>query len=272
MKKNNTTKRVDTKYNERRTITKDPKEMINKYLAKRLLKTWKEDFVDEDSGEVTTIERNEVLFESGRLIDKELLAQIQFFMSAGDIDSVEISNQRREATLVSTSGTSPWTISAQIGQKKYKILLYARSINMAMEIIEDWIGLNFRSHFEITGVKNFENCILLKDSLKKLKKSEDESEENEEENLDKKFYQIEVKVVYEDDFESSYTFVLSTVDVDSGMIVINDWIYNKIKERREQDGRKDEIEFKTTIESAKPISFNYAVEKEFTQVYLDNLK
>jgi DNA-directed RNA polymerase subunit beta len=34
-------------------------------LPARVLKTWIEDFVDEDKGEVVSIERNEVILEQG---------------------------------------------------------------------------------------------------------------------------------------------------------------------------------------------------------------
>jgi len=34
-------------------------------LAARVLRTWVEDFVDEDTGEVVSIDRNEVLLERG---------------------------------------------------------------------------------------------------------------------------------------------------------------------------------------------------------------
>ena len=33
--------------------------MIGRKLAVRVLKTWMEDFVDEDTGEVVTVERNQ---------------------------------------------------------------------------------------------------------------------------------------------------------------------------------------------------------------------
>src|SRR6185436_17087608 len=39
------------------------KKFIGRRLAARVLKTWIEDFVDEDTGEVVSIERNEVLIE-----------------------------------------------------------------------------------------------------------------------------------------------------------------------------------------------------------------
>lgn len=39
---------VETKNNEIRYFTSDPKKMLNKYLAQRVLKTWTEDFIDEE--------------------------------------------------------------------------------------------------------------------------------------------------------------------------------------------------------------------------------
>ena len=45
-------------------------------LAARILRTWMEDFVDEDTGEVTSIERNEVILERETVIEKEHLDTI----------------------------------------------------------------------------------------------------------------------------------------------------------------------------------------------------
>ena len=39
------------------------KAAIGRKLAARVLKSWNEDFVDEDTGEVVSIERNEVIME-----------------------------------------------------------------------------------------------------------------------------------------------------------------------------------------------------------------
>ena len=44
---------------------------INRKLAARVLRSWTEDFVDEDTGEVTTIERNEVILERDTVIDED---------------------------------------------------------------------------------------------------------------------------------------------------------------------------------------------------------
>ena len=45
--------------------------LIGKTLAKRVLKSWVEDFVDEDSGEVVSIERNAVIFDYSHTIDND---------------------------------------------------------------------------------------------------------------------------------------------------------------------------------------------------------
>ena len=52
------------------------KKMIGRKLAARILKTRVEDFVDADTGEVVSIERNEVLFDRETLLDEDVIAEI----------------------------------------------------------------------------------------------------------------------------------------------------------------------------------------------------
>lgn len=59
MKTDNST--VQTRKNEERFITSDPCKMQGYYLAKDLYKTWQEDFIDEDTDEVVTVDRREAL-------------------------------------------------------------------------------------------------------------------------------------------------------------------------------------------------------------------
>jgi DNA-directed RNA polymerase subunit beta len=47
------------------------KKLVGRKLAARVLKTWIEDFVDEDTGEVVSIERNEVLLDRETVLDEE---------------------------------------------------------------------------------------------------------------------------------------------------------------------------------------------------------
>jgi len=50
---------------------KDLKKAVKRKLAARVLKSWTEDFVDEDTGEVVTIERNEIILERDTVLDDE---------------------------------------------------------------------------------------------------------------------------------------------------------------------------------------------------------
>ena len=50
--------------------------VVGRTLAARILRTWMEDFVDEDTGEVTSIERNEVILERETVVEKNHLDTI----------------------------------------------------------------------------------------------------------------------------------------------------------------------------------------------------
>jgi DNA-directed RNA polymerase subunit beta len=52
------------------------KKVLGRKLAARVLKTWVEDFVDEDTGEVVSIERNEPILDRETILEKEHLDEI----------------------------------------------------------------------------------------------------------------------------------------------------------------------------------------------------
>ncbi|MFO7938394.1 MAG: DNA-directed RNA polymerase subunit beta [Bacteroidales bacterium] len=52
------------------------KKMVGRKLAARVLKSWIEDFVDEDTGEVVSIERNEVIIDRETVIEEEHIEKI----------------------------------------------------------------------------------------------------------------------------------------------------------------------------------------------------
>ncbi|MBL7744866.1 MAG: DNA-directed RNA polymerase subunit beta [Chitinophagaceae bacterium] len=49
---------------------------VGRRLAARVLRTWVEDFVDEDTGEVVSIERNEIVMERDTILDEEAIEMI----------------------------------------------------------------------------------------------------------------------------------------------------------------------------------------------------
>ncbi|WP_291975362.1 DNA-directed RNA polymerase subunit beta [Lutibacter sp.] len=52
------------------------KKVLGRKLAARVLKTWFEDFVDEDTGEVVSIERNEIILDRDTILEKENIEEI----------------------------------------------------------------------------------------------------------------------------------------------------------------------------------------------------
>ncbi|MBT6567417.1 MAG: DNA-directed RNA polymerase subunit beta [Flavobacteriales bacterium] len=52
------------------------KKVLGRKLAARVLKTWHEDFVDEDTGEVISIERNEIIIDRDTILEKEHIDEI----------------------------------------------------------------------------------------------------------------------------------------------------------------------------------------------------
>ena len=52
------------------------KKILGRKLAARVLNTWHEDFVDEDTGEVVSIERNEIVLDRDTIIDKDNTEEI----------------------------------------------------------------------------------------------------------------------------------------------------------------------------------------------------
>lgn len=285
---------TETRKTELRYVTSDPKKMLNMYLAKRVLKTWTEDFVDESTGKVVSIERNEILFERGTLIDQDVLTQIRFCMEADGIKEVEVSNQKRMAFENENKCLYPYIAQAQINDKKYKFLLYATGLENVIAILKDYIELNYQSGFTLTMAKKFDSCIILTDNLKERKvdsaseaylKNEISSEEyldamdlenteNEEPKPDeKKFYQIGTKVVFDDEEERIQTFVVHTFSVDRAMMLITHWIKNKEDEYEKQAKEKgyeyEKREIHTSIESAKPIPVGRFIPREFSMAYVD---
>lgn len=254
--------------------------MLNRYIVNRVLKTWTEDFVDDDSGEVTSIERNEVLFERGIFIDQDVLAQINFFMSSGDIKEVEVSNQRRGAFQVKNTYMHPFIAQVvMLGTKvkKIKLLFHATSIIKSLALLKDYIELNYYGGYEITMLKEFDSCIILTDNLKKYKSDlpfdqwEDvdvDNDTDEEATELKKFFQLDITIYYDDDSKYTQTFVVHSFNVDRCMMLINKYLNEKEKER-ESAAIINGIPYTIMIEEVKPISIGCYIPLEFSEAYRD---
>lgn len=234
-----TKEKVETKKDEVRYFTSEPKKMLNKYFAADVVQKYTENFLDKDTGKIIPIERTQKLFDKGQFIDSDLLTQINFHLQAGDIREVEVSNQKRLAFERQNTRLHPWQAQAEIGGKKFKFLLYASSMANVIEILNDYIELSYSSGFMLVMAKEMDSCIILTDNFEKQKVDLEKAyltEEisigeyiearykdmnDEEEIKEKKFYQLEIKITYSNDFETTRNFVVHTFDIDRAMMIIS---------------------------------------------------
>ena len=268
----------ENKFNEIRYKTTDPQRMLNKFTVGKVLKNWKEDFVDEETKEVVTIDRNEVLFDRGTFIDQDVLAQINFHLQAGDIKEVEVSNQRRMSYELEHTHLHPFIAQIELGDgKKAKFLFYSVTVEKALMVLKDWVELNYTSPFVVQLVKTFDTNIILIDNLKPLLLNEN-NEPVEEQPIDeeeyenkKKFYQIDFNVEIDGTQTHTYSAVVQTINVDRAMMLINDYLIKKEKKRaqdaKERDHEYTEQTYHTSIEKAAPIPVGVFIPKEFSEAY-----
>ena len=70
--------------------TNNPDEMLHKYLAENAVKTWTENFIDQDTGEKVPVERHEVIFDRGTYIDESLQQKIMVSIQSEELKTVKV--------------------------------------------------------------------------------------------------------------------------------------------------------------------------------------
>lgn len=138
------------------TRTANPKTMLNKYLAEDVCKVWTEDFIDEDTKEVVSIERKEKLFERGLFLNKEAVSRIQFSIQAEEITEVKVSELRYDAERFIGTSLLPWEVSVSGGTSgKFLYLTRAQSAEQAITVATEYAGmyLGLNGWFSVKQVK-----------------------------------------------------------------------------------------------------------------------
>lgn len=247
--------RTETRKDEIRYRTDDQRRMVGKFLASRVVKTWKEDFADQDTGEIITVERNDILFEKGKYIDEDTAISIAFHIQCGDIADVEVSNQRRLAQPSKDYVLRPYKATAVVGNKRKSFILQAQSATAAIEVVTDYIELNFTSAFSVDSVKLMPGCIILNDRFRRAVEEVEGGNEAGEETPDE-----------EEPRPSSYDFIVKTRDIDTAKAVITAWINTTMKKRAEEEGREART-FEISLTSASPFNLNAIIPYAFCVAY-----
>ena len=272
--------RIETRKDEIRYRTNDTRRMVGKFFASNVFKTWYEEVLDSDTGEVISIERNDLLFEVGKYIDEETAQSISFHIQCGDITDVEVSNQRRIARPDKRYSLLPFKATAVIGNKRKSFILQAQSATLAIEVVTDFIELNFTSRFVVDSVKAMPGCIILNDRFRRAveeveggNEAGEETPDGEEAREDTKYYRIEADITAvptegdeEEPRPSSYDFIVKTRDIDTAKAVITAWINTTMKKRAEEEGREART-FEISLTSASPFNLNAIIPYAFCVAY-----
>ena len=257
--------------------TDQPAAMIGYYLAEPLARTWTEDFMDSDSGEVLTIDREEIILRRGDLITPEQAQSISFYQQSGDItEPVKLTDQRRQAQEYNTASLKPYKVTASINSKRHKFILEAQTVELAIEVARDWIELNYKGDFTIIGATALSNVILLNSSMERFK-TDGETEEvcgtGESDGETTRYYMADAEVVInylgeDGPHELNFTFIVKTLDVDTAKAAATAWISAKIRRNHNETNDGKEISsIKTTLTAAKPFSCAALINRTFCEAY-----
>lgn len=249
---------METKFNEIVETVSDLDLMKGKFLAERLLRTWNEDFIDEDTGEVVSIERNELIMQKGTLLDANNLSEINFLLQSGDIKEVKVSNQQRDCTRI-FKGVNLWVVTVELNGKKKNIYLYANSVENGIDIATDYIEQNHSGSFALKTLKELDYINLI------IEKGDDDEDEIEADGKDISIYTVKVEIT-EDEGSYKNSFILKSNDVESAKKSIEDYLINKKLENN------IEPKFEVKVLEGKTISCNFIVDPEFSIQYFNEMK
>lgn len=295
---------IDTRKTEIRYRTSDPAKMLDKYTTRQVLKEWEETFVDSDTGETSTIKRHQLLLDKGVHITNDVLSEISFWIAEGSITEIEVSNQCRMSHEAENSYMFPYKASVDIDDKKQTFLLYATSVESAIEIIKDYVELHYTGRFSILNIKTLNYSVILVDKMTSIRQrnieldiaylndeisieeymdskiednGNDLSEKDEEnEPLKLKFYQIGAHIVkrLEDMEDETFdaSFIVRTFSAVRANLIINKYLCDQQEKRYQEalskgdDGfvKKDILSF---IEESKILSIGCFIPRQFSEAY-----
>lgn len=271
---------LQTRLNQEIITTSDPRKMLGMYTAKRVLRTWTEDFIDEDTGEIVTIERNDMIMERGVLLTPEQVSELSFYLQSGDIKEVEITNQCRNGVEYLGGGFTPWMATVKVNGKNTKMLLFAQDINQALEILKDYTELETSGSFFILGIKQRSSLIYIDSQLSSYAMNEKGEavvdEKDDEKVVKQRFYIVDASIqnldATQDQVEDGVdvycqTFLLKSANADSAKKQIELYMARKAKERAETGKEAIICKYGITINAASPVGIGSVVPEDFSEAY-----
>lgn len=253
--------------------TSDPKQMLGKYMPKHAVKTWIEDFIDEDTGETVSVERNQIVVERGYISQKKL-AEIQFAIQAGDIQDVEVSEEDvRDMTLYTPSYLTNFMVEIPLSYAgsitKNHFAVRAKTIPQAIQIAAEFGQMyrGFEGFIRATRVVTIDADIVPDDHQCIPEADRKPADER------KDYFKVQVRTEYIDENEKLKKFdtyyIVAANDVGQAKERIALLLDIMKAEQEKEQGIKVENNRRTTIRKAIPFEVDCIVPKEFSDLFYE---
>lgn len=260
---------------ENRFKTDLPEMMVGFYTAENVLRKWTEDFVDSDTGTVTSVERSELILERGTYIDADVASSLSFYIQAGDIDGVLVTDVRRTARPYERSAYSPWKVTFAFGSKSVVLILYAKTLEDSVAIGREFVERNKTGYYDLLSVGTFKDCVIIEHDF-----TESECEDENGEPIVRNFYLLDTVTHWmETDLEQGQLFVVLAKDVDEARDLTLASIADRAHERAVQLAAEDRQDtdayrqytgdFDIRLISGSKIPCNDTVPVEFTKEWYE---
>lgn len=229
--------------------TSNVEEAQGKFLAEHLYNKWIEDYIDEATGELSPMERKEIVLQKGTLIDGLSLGKIIQVMEENQYNEIKVSNVSRLG-IEDFGELTIWVATAEINKKKKNFYMYSTSAQNTIKIVSDYIEQTYNSLYNIVSVKKMKNSRIVS-----------ESENYREE--DSKWYNITLKLRLqgsEDTFENE--FIVMAKNAEEAKEYSEKFFHSELNTNSDN--------YEITLISAKKINAEAVIDYEFSYAYIDN--
>jgi len=257
--------------------TSDPREMLGKYMPKHAVKTWTEDFRDEDTGEVVSIERNQIVVERGEITDDKL-QQLMFALQTGDIKDVEVCDENIQPITVQTANyLIPYSLELEYWGGVNEIVkdhyvCYAQSIPQAIRIATEFGQMyrGFSGDVKVNRVVRMD-ARLVPDNHQCIPEADRKPADER-----KDYFKVQVRTEYLDGLKMKHSdtyYIVHAKDVGEAKERIALLLEIMKAEDEQKNGKQpDDPDSRTTIRKAMPFEVDCIVPRAFSELYFEKIE
>ena len=252
-------------------ITSDPHEMLGKYMTGRILRTWTEKFIDEDTGEEVPVQRSEVVMEyKDEPLNRDDISQLTFYLQSGEIKGVDVADVPiRFVKPEKSHSYYPFSVQFMFGLDKFTYFCYASNLDDAIKICMDF-GVMYRHVTDFTPLKV---SIISTDLVQDTDPCIPENEQIENPMTpDKTYYKVTARLTYIEGSKvktDDRDFIINANDVGEAKTRMARYVRELWKDMLEGVDNKNNS---YTIRKAAPITADAVVPLKFSALYYPDLK